>query len=218
MKRIFVVFFFLLMSTTTVWASSGVPANVILEGNANGLISIPDDTFLEFLDMMPGDEESGTIHIRNTDKSSFELYLRAERMTSKVEFDLLDHISLKVTYGDRVIYEGPVSGEEGLNKSIYLGTFKPSESADLVANIVLDGETMTEAYGNQVAQVNWIFTALRENDGNTTTNPDHSTSTPSQTKPNSPQTGDSSVMLYVTLAAGSIVLLVLNNKKKLKQR
>ena len=216
MKRFFVAFIFLLMSTTTVLASKGVPSNVILDGSAKGLVSIPSDTFLEFLDMMPGDKESGTIFIHNTDDSPFELYLKAERMTSQQEFDLLDHIALKVNYQDEVIYEGPMSGEEGLEDSIYLGTFNPNQEAELVAEIMLDGETSTENYGNQIAQVNWIFTALRENDKEPT-QPDKPTSIPSQSKPVSPGTGDSSVILYVGLAAGSLMFLVMNNRRKAKQ-
>ena len=163
--------------------------------------------------MLPGDKESGTIFVRNTDDSPFELYLKAERVTCQQEFDLLDHIALKVNYRDEVIYEGPMSGEEGLEDSIYLGSFNPNQEAELVAEIMLDGETSTENYGNQIAQVNWIFTALRENDKEPT-QPDKPTSIPSQSKPVSPGTGDSSVILYVGLAAGSLMFLVMNNGRK----
>ncbi|MGL4337733.1 MAG: sortase B protein-sorting domain-containing protein [Turicibacter sp.] len=203
----FLVFIF---SPVSILAATTLPSNVTLEGDASGLVTIPDNRFLEHLDMMPGDQESGIIEIKNSDKSSFELYLRAHRITEKQDYDLLDKIQLTVTHKDEVIYEGPVSGENGLDQEIYLGTIQPGESETLIAEIKLDGATTTSDYQNQIVQVNWIFSAQREGEQLKPTPDKPNPDKPNSIFPQTPGTGDSSSMFYVIIALGSGALLLRN--------
>lgn len=239
MKRYFSTFIltilFLLVLTLNGYAVQKAPSNVTLEGNVDGIITFPEKKFLEHLNMMPGDKEYGVVNIRSYHDKPLELYLRAERVTDKEEYDLLEKIDLKVTYKDKILYEGPVSGENGLKEDIYLGTFNKNESATLLAEIELDGLTTTNEYQGKVFQVDWIFTALTQGEEkpekpNKPNNPDDKDNPGKTTKPSSdyknegennekrifasPRTGDNSILFYIGLFAISLILIIINRKKK----
>jgi hypothetical protein len=238
-KRYFSTFIltilFLLVLTLNGYAVQKAPSNVILEGNVDGIITFPEKRFLEHLNMMPGDKEYGVVNIGSYHDKPFELYLRAGRVTDKEEYDLLEKIDLKVTYKDKILYEGPVSGENGLEEDIYLGTFNKNESATLLAEIELDGLTTTNEYQGRVFQVDWIFTALTQGEeksekSNKPNNPDDKDNPDKTTKPSSdyknegennekgifdsPRTGDNSILFYIGLFAISLILMIINRKKK----
>lgn len=198
---------FLFMMTLQGFALDKTPSNVILEGNAQGLVSIPDDTFLEYLNMLPGDKESGIVNIRNSYEYPYKLYLRAKRVTpdEDEEYDLLDKIELKLTYKDEVIYKGPVSGAEGMEENIYLGTFNPNDAEELLAEIELDGPSTTNEYKDKFAQVDWIFSAIREYD-ESTSNPDSNIDGVVQP----PKTGDMGIGVFLLLGTTALGLLYKN--------
>lgn len=165
MKRLIyclVFIFFLVANVSLVKADDFINniSNVKLEGNAEGIVFIPgDEPFLYKTNMVPGDKISRSIYIINEYDVSYDLYMRAERVTPKEEFDLLQKINLKIVYDDKILYEGPVSGEEGLVKNVYLGKIVPGEYKTLKAEASLDGPETSNEYKNKVAQVDWIFTA-----------------------------------------------------------
>lgn len=208
----------LLITTIQGEALTKAPSNVILEGNANGLVSIPEDTFLEYLNMLPGDKENGIINIKNAYDKSFELYLRAERVSEKQDYDLLDKIQLKVTYKDNILYQGPVNGEQpevgtSMANNIYLGTFDPSDTRSITAEIELDGPSTTNEYRGKFAQVDWIFTAIATQDENIESDVDGDSNS-SDKNPQPPKTGDTGIVLYIAMALGGGTLLTIANKKK----
>lgn len=182
------------------------PPNVELEGNANGIVYIPgDEPFLLGEEMVPGDKITRTLEIKNKYDKPYKLYLKSERVTPKETYDLLDVINLKITYKDKVIYEGPVSGEDGMGENIDLGTYKPGDEENLIATVEFDSSiSKADAnYWNKEAQVDWIFTAQATEDFSQTITP------PSENKPsediNSPQTGDTNILPYVILGGVSIL-------------
>lgn len=182
-----------------------LPSNVKLEGNANGIVVIPGDKMFLYKDnMVPGDEVDRTMTIDNKYDAPFDLYLRAERVTPKEQYDLLTKLQVKVTYKGSVIYEGPVSGEDGLIKNISLGSYNPGDKADSHAEVKWEGQSSGNEYMNKTAQVNWIFTA--QNKG---------TVVPNATKVTvQPHTGDSSIIPYVIILAGASILLIAIAMKK----
>lgn len=196
-----------------------LPSNVHLIGNEDGiLISLPGEetNFLYKEGMLPGDSIDREMFIENKYEQPYTLYMRAERVTPKEEkYDLLTKLQLKITYKDKVIYEGPVSGEDGLVKDIELGTFQPGDEAKLHAVVTLDGPSTGHEYMNKEGAVDWIFTATSEapypepEDPVGPTEPDK--------KPNdAPKTGDNSVVSYAAVALGSLMLLVVVAKKNRK--
>lgn len=196
-----------------------LPSNVHLVGDDDGiLISLPEgeDSFLYKDEMLPGDSVERTMTIENKYQQPYALYIRAERVgIEKVEkYDLLEKLQLKLTFKDKVIYEGPVSGKDGLIEDIELGTIQPGDEAKLHAVVTLDGPSTGHEYMNKEGAVDWIFTATSEAPY---PEPDPEEPVEPDKKPNdAPKTGDNSVVSYAAVALGSLMLLVVVAKKNRK--
>lgn len=210
------------MINTQVEAKDLTPPNVQLLGDANGLVHIPeDDLFLHFSNMLPGDSISRTLIIKNNYKDSYEIFLKAKNVSSEEEYDLLDKLDLEIKYNDKIIYKGPISGENKLTQDISLGIFKPSQQATLVAQVILDGPSTGNEYKNKCVQVDWVFTAIKSYES---TNPPTNSQIDNSiaTKPNQeevvklPGTGDDGILLHVVLGISSILILLITSKKNKK--
>lgn len=227
-----------IITTIKVDADTLAPPNVELLGNANELVYIPDDDlFLQHPNMIPGDYIRRTLEIKNKHKYPYELFLRAERVSPKEEYDLLDKLDLKISYKDEVIYNEAVNGEDKLTKGISLGVFNPGQEENLIAEVKLDGASTGNEYKNKSAQIDWIFTAVRsedeshDNDKETldksdkVDNKDKTDQYPYDLESDeddmwseSPKTGEDGIFIYVILGITSILLLLIsrknNNSKK----
>lgn len=227
-----------IITTIKVDADTLAPPNVELLGNANELVYIPDDDlFLQHPNMIPGDYIRRTLEIKNKHKYPYELFLRAERVSPKEEYDLLDKLDLKISYKDEVIYDEAVNGEDKLIKGISLGVFNPGQEENLIAEVKLDGASTGNEYKNKSAQIDWIFTAVRsedeshDNDKETldksdkVDNKDKTDQYPNDLESDeddmwseSPKTGEDGIFIYVILGITSILLLLIsrknNNSKK----
>lgn len=223
-----------IITTIKVDADTIAPPNVELLGNANELVYIPDDDlFLQHPNMIPGDYIRRTLEIKNKHKYPYELFLRAERVSPKEEYDLLDKLDLKISYKDEVIYEESVNGEDKLIKGISLGVFNPGQEENLIAEVKLDGASTGNEYKNKSAHIDWIFTAVRsedeshDNDKETADKSDKTNNTnKTDESPNnlesdeddmwseSPKTGEDGIFIYVMLGITSILLLLMSRKNK----
>lgn len=194
---------FLLIFTNKGGATELLPLDVKLIGDARGLVSIPENQpFLQSDNMLPGDVVERNMIIENKYDYPYEVFLRAERVTEKEKYDLLEKLNLSLVYNGKIIYEGPVSGDKGLSNNISLGVVKPGESKILNGKVELDGRATGNEYKNKYGRVDWIFTASRTEANNS--------------KENRPYTGDTGVALYVILAlvsSGALVVLLKNKKK-----
>ncbi|MCU9807054.1 LPXTG cell wall anchor domain-containing protein [Paraclostridium sp. AKS46] len=223
-----------IITTIKVDADTLAPPNVELLGNANELVYIPDDDlFLQHPNMIPGDYIRRTLEIKNKHKYPYELFLRAERVSPKEEYDLLDKLDLKISYKDEVIYNEAVNGEDKLTKGISLGVFNPGQEENLIAEVKLDGASTGNEYKNKSAQIDWIFTAVRsedeshDNDKETldksdkVDNKDKTDQYPNDLESDeddmwneSPKTGEDGIFIYVILGITSILLLLISRKNK----
>lgn len=222
-----------IITTIKVDADTLAPPNVQLLGNANELVYIPDDDlFLQHPNMIPGDYIRRTLEIKNKHKYPYELFLRAERVSLKEEYDLLDKLDLKISYKDKIIYDEAVNGEDKLIKGISLGVFDPGQEENLIAEVKLDGASTGNEYKNKSAQIDWIFTAVRSeeesnNDKETIDKSDKNDNTDkAEQSPNkvesdegdmwseSPKTGEDGILIYIVLGITSILLLLMSRKNK----
>ncbi len=204
-----------LSSSIYIMPEAKTPGNIKLEGNSEGIVFISgDEPFLLKEGMMPGDTVSRKIIIDNEYDVEYEVFMRAERISEKEEYELLNKLELTVYYNDEVIYNGPASGEDELSNNISLGKFKPGEEVDLYAEVTLDGQTTGNEYKNKYAQVDWIFTAVNEGKEITSTNPSKPSINKPTTTDKNPYTGDSSVAMYMIVGLGGLALLFRDNIKK----
>ena len=144
-------------------------------------------------------------------------------VSKKESYDLLEKIELKVIYDGNCIYDGFVSGQNGLENNIYLGEVKPGESKKLEAFAEFPGKEAGNEYKNKKAQVDWIFTAVKESCGKEDNsvymdNCKKSGVINSKDKIGKkiivPHTGDTGVGIYLVLIIISFLLLAIVNSKR----
>lgn len=202
-------------------ASTFATPNVELEGNANGIVFLSgDEPFLWSDNILPGDELKRDILLKNKHDSAYKIFMRAERVTKKEEYDLLEKIQLKVKYDGNYIYNGHVSGKNGLENDICLGVIEPGQEKKLEAFAEFPGKEMGNEYKNKYGQVDWIFTAVKLDNYKNNSKNDISTGTSkSNDKGHSfiPYTGDSGVGIYlVVIIIALTILFIINYKKREK--
>ena len=136
--------------------------NISIEGNASGLVTIPDEEwFLKKDNMLPGDSAKGTIKLDNKYDYSYEVFLRAEDTEKKSDSELVNQLLLNINLDGSKIYSGSLHGEDKMVKEISLGVIKPGESKVLDASVILDGNATGNVFKNKYASIEWIFTAVR---------------------------------------------------------
>lgn len=220
MKNIFKILILslsLLLITGTIGdAAELAPPNVELEGNANGIVYIPgNEPFLEFRGMVPGDKIKRRLVLSNKFTDSYEIFMRAERINEKEEYDLLEKLKMKIDHNDGTLHEGDATGQHSIKENVSLGKINPGESKELVAEVDLDGESTGNEYKNKSGEVKWIFTAVRTPSGDETsggTTPDNNQSNNnSSSKP--PQTGDKGIFGYLIAIASCFAVFKVVNRK-----
>ena len=173
-----------------------------------------DDCFINFKDVLPGDNLEEFVTVKNNFKNveKVRIYMRAivhdeagnplstevakyENVASMIDF--LSQLSMKVYNGDKLIYEASPDELGGLQSNVLLGTFYYGEGAKL--RIILDvPKDLDNKYANRVGEVDWVFVAEEI------------------PAPVGPDTGDNSnLILYGVLfvAAAAAVVMSLSKKK-----
>ena len=204
----------------------GAPAyaegTVSYKGGAEKFVFLPGssysdtDLFDGFKGVMPGDELTQTIEIRNRflDTGSVRIYLRAvahdetEAVAASGETvvtmsDFLSQLYMEVWQGeDRCIFSGSPNELDGLKNNVLLGTVPRFGSTTLTVKLYVPIE-LENKYANCVGEVDWVFTAEElDPQGN-------------------PKTGDTSnlilwivVMVVCLVAVAVVAFLILKKKKK----
>ena len=207
-------------------ASTFATPNIELEGNADGIVFIQgNEPFLWSDNILPGDKLERNILLNNKHKDSYKIFMRAERINKKESYDLLEKIELKVIYDGKCIYDGFISGQNGLENNIYLGEVKPGEFKKLEAFAEFPGKEAGNEYKNKKAQVDWIFTAIKDS----YKKQESSRYIDNRKEDNIiniidkidkkmiiPYTGDVGIGIYLALIIISFLLLVILNNKKEK--
>ena len=152
---------FLYLEPTVIKADT-TTNNISIEGNATGLVTIPDqEWFLKKEKMLPGDSAVGTIKLENKYDFAYEIFLRAEDTENKSDYQLVNQLFLNISLDGSDIYSGALSGEDKMSKDISLGTIKPGECKIIDASVILDGKATGNVLKNKYASIEWIFTAVR---------------------------------------------------------
>lgn len=187
-------------------ATNDIPKNVELVGGADGLVYTSDDKyFLSAVGMFPGDKVSRPLVIENRYNSSYELFMKAERIIPKDDYDLLEKLNLRIKYNDETLYYGPIIKENGETVELNLGLYKPDDKKIMTAEVELDGSLTGNDYRNRQIEVNWVFTANHRDESGG--------SNASKTEDNK------KILLYCLLAGGSLfsIILFLKNLKGSKE-
>ena len=209
----------------------GAPAyaldgNVTYQGGAEKFVFLPGsgytdtDLFDGFKNVMPGDELTQTIQVKNGffGTGSVRIYLRAvahdeqknplsEAVAASGETvatmsDFLSQLSMQVYKQDGTcIFSGSPNELDGLKNNVLLANVPRGKSVTLTVVLGVPSDLGNE-YANRVGEVDWVFTAEElDPQGN-------------------PKTGDTSnltlwiVVMVVCLAAIAVVAFLILKKKK----
>ena len=133
------------------------------------------DLFDNFKNVMPGDQLTETIQIKNeaADCDYVKLYMRAvvhdendnplsekvaETETVTTMQDFLSQLTMRIYNGDELIYNASPDEAGALANNVLLGTLSKGESLNLRVELDVPIE-LGDEYANRVGEVDWIFLA-----------------------------------------------------------
>lgn len=179
----------LLLVACLLGGSALAAASVSYEGGAEKFVFLPgSDLFESFKNVLPGDELTQTITVRNDKDMQVRIYLRAEPVNQTSE-EFLSHLTLTVTCKDKEIFDAAASETAQLTRATLLGTFRKNGSTDLTVTLSVPAELGNE-YMSAIGFVPWTFIAEEIPDDET------------------PHTGDWFQLGWWLLAAAIIVVAI----------
>ena len=179
----------LLLVACLLSGSALAAASVSYEGGAEKFVFLPgSDLFESFKNVLPGDELTQTITVRNDKDMQVRIYLRAEPVNQASE-EFLSKLTLTVTCKDKEIFDAAASETAQLTKATLLGTFRKNGSTDLTVTLSVPAELGNE-YMSAIGVVPWTFIAEEIPDDET------------------PHTGDWFQLGWWLLAAAIIVVAI----------
>lgn len=159
MKRLLCMLLMLLLLSGSALAA----ASVAYEGGAEKFVFLPGsatsstDLFEGFKGVMPGDELTQTIMVKNATGSSVRIYMRAEPV-SELHKDFLSQLSIRVECKNKEIFDAAPSETAQLTNNTLLGTFKKGGSTELSIKLAVP-ITLGNEYMNSMGIVPWVFVA-----------------------------------------------------------
>ena len=193
MKKIISICLALLL-VAALCGSAMAAAAVTYEGGAEKFVFLPgseysdSDLFESFKNVLPGDELTQTITVRNDKDMQVRIYLRAEPVNQASE-EFLSKLTLTVTCKDKEIFDAAASKTAQLTRATLLGTFRKNGSTDLTVTLSVPAELGNE-YMSAIGVVPWTFIAEEIPDDET------------------PHTGDWFQLGWWLLAAAIIVVAI----------
>ena len=179
----------LLLVACLLGGSALAAASVSYEGGAEKFVFLPgSDLFESFKNVLPGDELTQTITVRNDKDMQVRIYLRAEPVNQASE-EFLSKLTLTVTCKDKEIFDAAASKTAQLTRATLLGTFRKNGSTDLTVTLSVPAELGNE-YMSAIGVVPWTFIAEEIPDDET------------------PHTGDWFQLGWWLLAAAIIVVAI----------
>lgn len=133
--------------------------------------------FMSFTDMVPGGIYRDSLKIENaTSNQRLQVYMRIlPRQQDAIKDELLEKITMKVSIGDTVIYQGKVTGKAygtgtNLRELVPLCYLQPGASQTVQVELMLDPgitcDPVTGAciYADQLTKIDWEFLVQAQND------------------------------------------------------
>lgn len=196
------------------------------KGEAEGLITVPDDFFLNFDTLMPGDIEEDIAYIKNSTDDKIEVFFRTEPLEKfeyydDIDYSLLEQVTLKISLKktasseEITLYEGNL-GAESMSEFISLGEYDKGFDGEFKFKIEVP-TSLRNNYTLSRTKVKWIFAVEKKDEEE----PDNEQDDDTKKNPieRIVKTGDNIVIISILLAIVMIVFVtVLKLKKKQKNR
>ncbi len=164
----------LIILVVIIFNEVNVQANSIeYRGEAEGLIAMPNDFFLNLGELMPGDVKKDFAYIKNTTNDEVEVYFKTEPLNrdeyyDDIDFSLLEKISLKISLKkdskskEKVLYEGNL-GADLMNEYVSLGKYTKGYNGEFLFQIEVP-KKLKNSYTLSTAKVKWVFFVEKKGD------------------------------------------------------
>lgn len=206
MKRSFALLFALILVSVVPLTAFAADGKVTYSGNSGSLIFAPGsdysptDLFPDFKSVMPGDEITQKITVKNEadNQVKVKIYLRSLGAEDGSE-EFLSKLGLRVKTSDNndmaYMFDAAADETAQLSDWVCLGTLYSGGTVNL--DVILSVPvTLDNDYQDKIGYLDWEFRV------------EEYSVEPEDPKP--PQTGDDShIGLWIALAAGSIVMIVI---------
>lgn len=152
-----------LLVATPVNASDSI--GIAFEGDSKKFVVFEgNSTNSAFEDMMPGEERTQTIVIKNDDYQSMKFYVKADQTQLLETNDSSQRIVYDIEFKNdqEVFYSGRVgaketSAKENLKENYLLKTLEKGESTSIEMKIKIDGTSMDNTYQGNIGNLGLVF-------------------------------------------------------------
>ena len=204
----------LLVIVTMSFSSISFANTVEYKGEAEGLVAVPDDFFLNFDTLMPGDIEEDVAYIKNSTDDKIEVFFRAEPLEKSeyyddIDYSLLEQITLKISlkktaFSEEItLYEGNL-GAESMREFIPLGEYEKGFDGEFKFKIEVP-TSLRNSYTLSRTKVKWIFAVEKhgEEPDETDNKKEDRHSNANRTK-----TGDKIIAILIALVITTLVCII----------
>lgn len=146
-------------------AATDLPVGVLI-GSQDGLrVPVTGEFFINAEDLEAGDVITKKLTISNTEPYAYKISMRAEPREESGPLRLLDETRCTLTLDGKVLYDGRVRGDEGINmivNALDLGTFQSGQQRTLDIRLTVSPEMKKYYYTASEAIFRWYFYAARD--------------------------------------------------------
>jgi len=144
--------------------AADLPAGMII-GDQNGIrVSTDGAYFINAEGLKAEDVITKQLTILNTEPYSYKLSMTAEPLEETGPLKLLDEVRCTLKIDGRILYDGRVRGDEGINmiqNALDLGTYRSGEQRVLEITLAVSPEMEGHFWESSEAFFNWNFYAAQ---------------------------------------------------------
>ncbi len=205
--------FILFIQPTRTFGQDLPPGMVV--GDENGIHATKEgEFFVEITDVVPGKSWHKAISLLNMEKDvPYQLTMLISPPKVSGNLDLSEAIQMKLTYQDKVVYNGPASGISKdinlQNKPLDLGVFNSGDSRALLVDYSISGKYTNKDFDVKNTMRNtWTFYAVKTK--KTTPKEKENPNEPSKAKlfGRLPMTGETVRQMMIILCIAMLIILI----------
>lgn len=126
--------------------------SIVYENGSEGLVTVGDDFFSNWGDIMPGDTLTGTANIANHMTIPVKLYFKMESTGDEA---VLEKLTMTIRNGEDIVFSGPLS--ENLD-TVLLQQYEPNDTTEFSYELSVPAE-LNNAYALSDFETVWTFSA-----------------------------------------------------------
>jgi len=149
-------------------AVTNLPAGILI-GDQDGIrIDVDGAYFINADALEAGDVITKRLVIRNTESYAYRVSMTAESLEETGPLHLLDEVHCTLKMDGKVLYNGRVRGNDGINiirNALDLGTYQSGDQKTLDITLTVNKDMKQYAWTASEAFFKWIFYAVQDDGG-----------------------------------------------------